>query len=160
MRNLIIKHAYLILGGILTALLFAAGCASRGPAVDKPPSVQVSEFNSTVITPQLVKFRAVVLIRNHGSGDLDFERVDYAVDLFTDELFDDSFDGLFEDLGAPAGLGAGVVAFAPIEAEFFKGEVASYLDEEGLDPQGAAIIRACLDGAGVEAYETLLRPAS
>lgn len=43
--------------------------------------------------------------------------------------------------------------------DFFRGEIAGYLDEQGLDPEGAAIIRACLDGANVETYEALLRPA-
>jgi hypothetical protein len=76
------------------SILLIAGCASRGPAVDQPPTVEVSEFNSTVITPQLVKFQAKIMIRNRSSQDLDFQRVDYAVDLFDSELFTSSFDGL------------------------------------------------------------------
>ncbi|MBM3566350.1 MAG: DUF4914 family protein, partial [Alphaproteobacteria bacterium] len=42
-------------------------------------------------------------------------------------------------------------------AEFFRNEAAGYLKESGLDSEGAAIIRACLDGAGVETYEALLK---
>jgi hypothetical protein len=75
-------------------LLVTAGCASKGPPVLKPPTVQVSQFNSTVITPQVVKFKAVILIHNRGSGALDFERVDYTVDLHDQELFASSFDGM------------------------------------------------------------------
>jgi LEA14-like dessication related protein len=74
--------------------LLAAGCATRRPAVVKPPSVDVSQLNSTVITPQLVKFLAQIVIRNNSSDDLDFERVDYAVDLQGQELFASSFDGM------------------------------------------------------------------
>jgi LEA14-like dessication related protein len=54
----------------------------------------VSEFNSTVITPQVVKFKSVIRIHNRGSQALDFERVDYAVDLYDEELFTSSFDGM------------------------------------------------------------------
>jgi LEA14-like dessication related protein len=76
------------------SLLFAAGCASRRPAEDRPPTVQVIELNSTVITPQLVKFQARIVVHNNGSSDLDFERVDWAVDLQGQELFTESFDGM------------------------------------------------------------------
>jgi LEA14-like dessication related protein len=60
----------------------------------KPPTVQVSEFDSTVITPQVVRFTSVIRIHNRGSQALDFERVDYAVDLHDTELFVSSFDGM------------------------------------------------------------------
>ena len=75
-------------------LLLAAGCATRRPKEVKPPSVDVSELNSTVITPQLVKFQAQIVIHNRSSDSLDFERVDWAVDLQGQELFTDSFDGM------------------------------------------------------------------
>ena len=74
-------------------LLFA-GCASQGPRVVEPPEVRVSWFNSTVIRPELVKFEAKIVIENRMSAPLDFQRVDYAVDLLDTELFTDSFDGL------------------------------------------------------------------
>jgi len=54
----------------------------------------VSWFNSTVIRPELVKFEAKIVIENRMSAPLDFQRVDYAVDLLGTELFTDSFDGL------------------------------------------------------------------
>jgi hypothetical protein len=72
------------------ALLLAA-CASQGPAVSAPPEVRVSWFNSTVIRPELVKFEAKIVIENRMSSPLDFQRVDYAVDLLDTELFTDSF---------------------------------------------------------------------
>jgi LEA14-like dessication related protein len=74
--------------------LALAACASRGPVVPQPPDVSVSHFNSYSISPQLVKFESRILIRNRMRLDLDFERVDYAVDLFERELFSDSFSGL------------------------------------------------------------------
>jgi hypothetical protein len=78
----------------IASIFVVAGCASKGPPVMKPPTVQVSQFNSTVITPQVVKFQARILIHNRGSSALDFERVDYAVDLFHQELFASSFEGM------------------------------------------------------------------
>jgi hypothetical protein len=41
-----------------------------------------------------VKFESKIVIRNHMRVDLDFSRVDYAVDLFDAELFSDTFSGL------------------------------------------------------------------
>jgi LEA14-like dessication related protein len=73
-------------------LLLLAGCASRGPVAVKPPTVGVNYFNSTLITPEVVHLKAKILIQNRGKDTLDFDRVDYAVDLFGEELFNDSFD--------------------------------------------------------------------
>ena len=44
--------------------------------------------------------------------------------------------------------------------EFFKNEIAPYLEDSDLDPAGAAIIRACLDDADLSLYEKLIRPVS
>jgi LEA14-like dessication related protein len=74
--------------------LVLAACASRGPVVPQPPDVSVSRFNSYSISPQLVKFESQIVIRNRMPLDLDFERVDYTVDLFDLELFSDTFSGL------------------------------------------------------------------
>ena len=82
-----------------SAAWLLAGCASRGPLVMEPPEVRVSWLNSTVITPELVKFEAKVVIRNRGSAPLDFQRADYAVDLLDTELFTDSFDRLLRTKG-------------------------------------------------------------
>jgi len=45
-------------------------------------------------------------------------------------------------------------------ADFFKREIATYLEDADLDPSGQAIIRACLDGADLATYERLMRPVS
>ena len=82
----------LLAGG---ALAFAmAGCASQGPVVSAPPTVRVTELQSLSFTPDLVKFEAKILIHNVMTIALDFDRVDYAVDLFDKELFNDSFNGM------------------------------------------------------------------
>jgi hypothetical protein len=74
--------------------LLLSACATRGPVVPQPPSVSVTHLNSYLITPQLVKLEAKIVIRNNMPLDLDFERVDYAVDLFENQLFSDSWNGL------------------------------------------------------------------
>jgi LEA14-like dessication related protein len=89
MRNL----GNMILVGF-SFLFVVTGCSSRGRPVVMPPTVQVSQLNSTVITPEVVKFQARILVKNRGTGALDFERTDYAVDLFDRELFTSSFSGM------------------------------------------------------------------
>jgi LEA14-like dessication related protein len=74
--------------------LLLSSCATRGPVVPQPPSVSVTYLNSYLITPQLVKLEAKIVIRNNMPLDLDFERVDYAVDMFENQLFSDSWNGL------------------------------------------------------------------
>jgi hypothetical protein len=54
----------------------------------------VSDLRSVSFTPDLVKFQAKVLIRNRNSPDMDFEKVDYAVDMFDKPLFSDTFNGM------------------------------------------------------------------
>jgi LEA14-like dessication related protein len=72
----------------LSALL--SSCAS-GPVVPMPPSVRVVDFNSTVITPDAIKFVAKVAIENEMRGPLEIQRVDFGADLHDSRLFDDSF---------------------------------------------------------------------
>ncbi len=88
----IFDNTFVVLLGLL--FFFLIGCASRGPVTVKPPTVGVNYFNSTLITPRVVQFKAKILIHNRGKDTLDFERVDYAVDLFQEELFHDSFKGM------------------------------------------------------------------
>jgi hypothetical protein len=87
------KKSSFLLGGV--ALAFAmAGCATERPVVSAPPTVRVSELQSLSFTPDLVKLEAKILIHNVMTIALDFERVDYAVDLFDKELFKDTFSGM------------------------------------------------------------------
>ena len=60
----------------------------------RPPTVRVSELKSLSFTPALMKFEAKILIANTMSADLDFQKVDYALDLYDQQLFADSFTGL------------------------------------------------------------------
>jgi hypothetical protein len=76
--------------------LFLAGCASepQGPMVSTPPTVGVSSFKSVSFSPTLVKYQANVVIHNNAGTDIDFQRIDWAVDLLDAELFTDSTKGL------------------------------------------------------------------
>jgi hypothetical protein len=112
---------------VVLAILFL-GCASS-PDVVEQPTVQVSQFNSTLITPQVVKFQTKVLIRNVGRAALDFDRVDYAVDLFDKELFASSFG----DMLRTKGKGSQTVTFPwQISMEDILDESILLLAESGL----------------------------
>jgi len=82
---------WIAVGGLLLGVL---GCATRKPDVEQPPTASVDQLASTVMTPEVVRFEAKVLIRNRMRSSMDFERVDYAVDLYDTELFASSFDGM------------------------------------------------------------------
>ena len=61
---------------------------------DEAADREMSELKSLSFTPALMKFEAKILIVNTVSADLDFQKVDYAVDLYDTELFANSFSGL------------------------------------------------------------------
>jgi len=88
------RYASVLALGAAGALLLAS-CASQpqGPMVSTPPTVSVSSFQSISFSPTLVKYEAKVLIHNKADAELEFQRVDWAVDLFDTELFTDSFSG-------------------------------------------------------------------
>ncbi len=88
------RYAPLFAIGAAGALLLAS-CASQpqGPMVSTPPTVSVSSFKSVSFDPKLVKYEANVLIHNNAGVELEFQRTDWAVDLFDAELFTDSFRG-------------------------------------------------------------------
>ncbi len=88
------KNAFLLFPAGIALTLALAGCASERPVVSAPPTVRVSELQSLSFTPDLVKLQAKILINNGMTVPLDFDRVDYAVDLFDQELFKDSFNGM------------------------------------------------------------------
>jgi hypothetical protein len=87
------KTTSFLLAGVALAILLA-GCASERPVVSAPPTVRVSELQSLSFTPDLVRLEAKILIHNVMTVPLDFDRVDYALDLFDKELFKDTFSGM------------------------------------------------------------------
>ena len=81
---------FALLAGLAGVL---AGCASQ-PTVTIPPSVSVSEFKTLSFSPQRIEFDARVLIQNSMPGDLEVQKVDWAVDLNDHELRKDSLTGV------------------------------------------------------------------
>ena len=77
-----------------TALLLAS-CGTPGPVVPTPPSVEVTQFDSLVITPEVIKFQAKVLIKNRMGAGLDLQKIDYGADVHDKQAFTDSFDRLY-----------------------------------------------------------------
>src|SRR5512147_2175104 len=76
-------------------VLLLAGCASDpGPVVPTPPSVQFSQFDSLVITPEVIKFQVKLLVRNRMRAGLDLQKVDYGVAVHDKPVFNESFAGL------------------------------------------------------------------
>jgi hypothetical protein len=73
------------------SILFLASCATRGPVVPTPPSVQFTQFDSLVITPEVIKFQVRLLIRNQMSAGLDLQKIDYGADVHDKPVFTDSF---------------------------------------------------------------------
>jgi hypothetical protein len=53
--------------------------------------VQFAQFDSLVITPEVIKFQVKLLIRNRMRAGLDLQRVDYGVDVHDKPVFTDSF---------------------------------------------------------------------
>jgi hypothetical protein len=79
---------------LITCAALLVGCASQGAVVTAPPTVSVSSLESTSFSPTLARYEAKILIHNNAGAEMDFQRVDYAVDLFDNQLFTDSFNGL------------------------------------------------------------------
>lgn len=91
------RHVSAIFGtaiGIIVSTLGVVSCASKGPVVPVPPTVRVSSFRSTVITPDVIKFRASILINNNMRAPLDFDKTDYGANLFDKPIFSDTFNGM------------------------------------------------------------------
>ncbi len=123
------KRAVPLLAACAAIFSLVIGCASQGPVVPEPPEVSVSQFRSISFTPDLVKFQAKVLIRNPMSIPMDFEKTDYAVDLFDGELFSDSFAGMLRTKGG----GTQTVTFPfQISMDDIKKKGLDVLAEEGL----------------------------
>lgn len=71
-----------------------AGCASRGPVVPIEPTVQVTQLDSLLFTPEVIKFQAKIVINNRMNAELEIQKVDYGADVQENEVFMESFDQL------------------------------------------------------------------
>jgi hypothetical protein len=72
----------------------AAGCATRGPVVPQVPTVQVTQLDSLLFTPEVIKFQAKIMIKNRMAGGLKFEKVDFGADVQGKPIFTESFSQL------------------------------------------------------------------
>lgn len=70
------------------------GCAAPGPVIPIPPAVRVTQLDSTLITPEAVKFQAKVLITNRMDAGLHIEKVVYGADVHDQPVFTESFSQL------------------------------------------------------------------
>jgi len=82
-----------LLPGVLALLL--ASCGTPGPVVPTPPTVEVTQFDSLVITPEVIKFQAKLLIRNQMRTGLDLQKVDYGAAVHDKQAFSESFAQLY-----------------------------------------------------------------
>lgn len=82
-----------LLGLLVVAVVVS--CA-RGPVVPTPPTVRITEFRSTLFTPDRVRFHARIVINNQMRAPLNFEKVDYGLSLFDKDLLTKSFTGMKE----------------------------------------------------------------
>lgn len=79
----------------MTLIVFLlVGCATPGPVVPHAPSVQITQFDSLVFTPDVIKFQAKILINNQMSAKLNIQRVDYGADVQDKPIFTESFTQL------------------------------------------------------------------
>ncbi len=84
------SRRYIVVVTILVLFLFA-GCASRGPIVPQIPSVQVTQFDSLLFTPDIIKFQAKLVINNRMNAGLNIQKVDYGADVNDKQIFTESF---------------------------------------------------------------------
>ena len=116
---------------VALALLYFSGCAGSPKEAPPagPPTVEVGSIRSTVITPHFIQFEAQIVIRNRMHETLEYDRVDYAVDLYDTELSDFSWDGL--DPGRPGGRQTVTFRFA-VEMEDIAAQTVDLLAEGNL----------------------------
>jgi LEA14-like dessication related protein len=94
--------AIALLAATALVLTMYTGCAGGPKEVPAgPPTVEVASLKSTVFTPHVIRFEGQIIIRNRMRESLDFDRVQFDVDLFDTRLFDYTWDGL--DRAKPGG---------------------------------------------------------
>jgi len=86
------RHSSLFISGLALAL---ASCGTPGPVVPTPPSVQVTQFDSLVITPEVIKFQAKVLVKNRMGAGLELQKIDYGAAVHDKQAFMESFAQLY-----------------------------------------------------------------
>lgn len=77
----------------LTGLL-AACSTPDGPLVWTAPDVELAQFESTLITPEVIRFETMVRITNRMRGPLEIASVEYGADLHDRPLFSETFTEL------------------------------------------------------------------
>ena len=81
----------------LLPLFLLPACASSEPtepAEPVPPTAELLQFDSTLITPDAIDFVGKVAITNHMRGPLQIEKVDYSADLHEQPYLSQSFTEL------------------------------------------------------------------
>lgn len=80
---------------LLALPLLFAGCVALGlPVFPVAPTAHVKEFESRLITPQVVGFHARIVIRNRMLAPLEIEEVEWGADVNGRPLFTESFTEL------------------------------------------------------------------
>jgi len=62
--------------------------------VPQVPTVQVTQFDSLLFTPDGIKFEAKIVINNRMNGGLNIQKVDFGADVNDKQIFTESFDKL------------------------------------------------------------------
>jgi len=85
---------------VITLMVFLlVGCVTRGPVIPQVPSVEVTQLDSLLITPEVIKFQAILAINNRMSAELNIQKVDYGADVNGKQIFTESFAQLKPIMG-------------------------------------------------------------
>jgi hypothetical protein len=129
---------------VLAAAAALAACACPEPMIPTPPEVEVTQLDSTLITPELIKFKARVGIDNRMCGDLTIDQVVYGADLHDAPLFTETFTEV-----RPMGRYGHLTVTFPFQIAM------QDVMKQGLDVLAEEGIRVCFRG---EVYPTGFEP--
>src|SRR5574337_326131 len=79
---------------VMLMVFFSASCATRGPVVPVAPSVQVTQFDSLLFTPEVVKFQAILVINNRMDEKLNIQKIEWGADVNDKPVFTEPFTNL------------------------------------------------------------------
>ncbi len=82
------RHVFVV---VTLMVLLLAGCATRGPIVPQAPTVQVTQFDSLLFTPDVIKFQAKLVIDNRMNTGLNIHEIDYGADVNDTQIFTETF---------------------------------------------------------------------